>query len=356
MSNITAADKLRSQIKAIRFERPDFISMVFAINGACWHHYPNEALYDLMEAHPFLFPDFVRPAGDFPIEFSGPCRAGQPYRDDFGCIWETTDDGIVGTVTGHPLADWDAFSSWTPPDPERSNGLGPIDWGQVETSIREAHARREPVIGGLRHGHTFLQLCDLRGYENLIFDMMDEEPRLTELIGQVEEFNTALVKHLLKLGVDAFGFPEDLGMQQGPMLSPDNFRQYIKPSYQRMMKLVRDAGVPVHMHSDGDIRTLAEDLVEGGVECINLQDLANGIDWIAQQFRGKIAVDLDLDRQRITPFGTAAEIDALVREEVEKISTPQGGMSMIYGLYPGVPLENIRAVMDAMERYAFFYD
>ncbi len=28
---------------------------------------------------------------------------------------------------------------------------------------------------------------------------------------------------------------------------------------------------------------------------------------------------------------------------------------MIYGLYPGVPLENIKAVMEAMERYAAFY-
>ena len=356
MSKITTADKLRSQIKAIRFERPDFISMVFAINGACWHHYPNEALYDLMEAHPFLFPDFIRPKGDMNITFTGPSKAGRPYRDDFGCIWETTDDGIIGTVTGHPLADWSSFDSWKVPDPEQSCGIGPIDWDAEKARIQAAHARNEPAGGSLRHGHTFLQLCDIRGYQNLIYDMMDEEPRLTELIGRLEEFNTALVQHYLWLGVDTFGFPEDLGMQVGPMLSPDNFRQYIKPSYQRMMKLVRDAGVPVHMHSDGDIRVLVDDLIEGGVECINLQDLINGIDWIADQFRGRIAVDLDLDRQKITPFGTPEEINRLVREEVEKISTPQGGMSMIYGLYPGVPLENVKAVMDAMERYAFYYD
>lgn len=28
---------------------------------------------------------------------------------------------------------------------------------------------------------------------------------------------------------------------------------------------------------------------------------------------------------------------------------------MIYGLYPGVPLENVEALMDAMERYATYY-
>jgi len=28
---------------------------------------------------------------------------------------------------------------------------------------------------------------------------------------------------------------------------------------------------------------------------------------------------------------------------------------LIYGLYPGVPLENVKALMDAMTRYADFY-
>ena len=32
--------------RAIRFEKPDYIPMRFAINQACWHHYPKEALWD----------------------------------------------------------------------------------------------------------------------------------------------------------------------------------------------------------------------------------------------------------------------------------------------------------------------
>ena len=150
-------------------------------------------------------------------------------------------------------------------------------------------------------------------------------------------------------------YPEDLGMQFGPMLSPDQFVRYIKPSNTRWMKYAKDAGVPIHMHSDGDIRTLADHLVESGVEVLNLQDLVNGIDWIAERFKGKICIDLDIDRQTITPNGTPAQIDALIREEVSKLGSKEGGLSMIYGLYPGVPLENVKAVMDAMEKYAFYY-
>ena len=89
-------------------------------------------------------------------------------------------------------------------------------------------------------------------------------------------------------------------MQVGPMLSPGTSASTSRPSYQRLMRRRADAGCVVHMHSDGDIRRLVDDLLEGGVEVVNLQDLVNGIDWIAERFAGKVCIDLDIDRQNIT--------------------------------------------------------
>ena len=150
-------------------------------------------------------------------------------------------------------------------------------------------------------------------------------------------------------------YPEDLGMQIGPMISPNLFRQYIKPSYQRLMKPARDAGAIVQMHSDGDIRTLADDLIDGGVDILNMQDLVNGIDWIQDRFAGKTCVDLDIDRQKITVFGTPKDVDDLIREEVTKLSSPAGGLMMIFGWYTGTPIENIDALMTALEKYMYYW-
>lgn len=341
-------------LRAVRFQRPDYIPMAFAINGACYDAYPQDALFELMERHPLLFPNFQKPSLPYRPEFALTARKDQPYTDDFGCVWQTTVDGITGTVVKHPLADWEDFSQYRFPDPDVCTGVGPIDWAAAKS---EMNAHPEQLhMGGLRHGHTFLQLCDIRGYQNLLFDMMDEEPLLWELIEGVERFNMGIIRHELECGVDVMTYPEDLGMQIGPMLSPEQFRRYIKPSYQRLMAPAREKGIPIHMHSDGDIRTLADDLVDGGVEILNLQDLVNGIDWIAEKFAGKICIDLDIDRQKITRFGTPKEIDSLIREEVTKIGSPQGGLTMIYGLYPGVPLENAAALMDAMEKYMGYFD
>ena len=171
----------------------------------------------------------------------------------------------------------------------------------------------------------------------------------------VDEFNLTLVEKYVDLGAEWISYPEDLGMQHGPMLSPQNFRKYIRPSYEQLMVPAIEAGCIVHMHSDGDIRVLVDDLIGSGVQVINLQDLVNGIDWIADQFTGRICVDLDIDRQKITPYGSPDDVDRLVREEVEKLGCKEGGLMMIYGLYPGIPLENIKALMGAMEKYATYY-
>ena len=234
-------------------------------------------------------------------------------------------------------------------------GLGGVDWAAFERQVAEQKARGEMTYGDLRHGHTFQQLCDIRGYMDTLMDLTDEEPEVLDLLERLCQFNLAQISHFLKADVDIIRIPEDLGMQIGPMISPALFREYIKPLYQRMLEPVRQAGKIIHMHSDGDIRSLVDDIIEGGVDIINLQDLVNGVDWIGSKFRGRTCVDLDIDRQKITPFGTPAEIDAHIKHCIEAVGSKDGGLMMLYGLYPGVPLENVKALMDAMTRYADFY-
>lgn len=337
-----------NKLRAIRFERPDHIPMNFSISGACWHYYEHEALYELLESHPLLFPAAKRPKKEKVKEVDS-LYTSRTITDEFGCVWQEAIDGLRGVIVKRPLDTWENFDSYKlPPLPK-------IDVKAEKAAVALAKARGQFTGASLEHGHTFLRLSDMMGYEKLLFDMADEDKNLLKLIGMLEEYNYYFVDKWVKIGYDMIGYPEDLGMQVGPMISPDMMRKYLKPSYQRLMKPARDKGILVHMHSDGDIRTLADDLVDGGVDILNLQDLVNGVDWIAQKFAGKYCIDLDIDRQSITFGGTPVQIDALIREEVEKLSTRQGGLMMIYGLYPGVPLENAKALMDAMEKYMFYW-
>ena len=345
-------------LRAVRFEGPETVPMQFHVNAACWQHYPQDALQELMASHPMLFPGFEGSAEPVVPDFACNARAESPYTDSWGCVWRTTDDGIVGTVTGHPLADWEAFDEFRAgaPDPSACDGLCDVDWDAIRRRLARARAEGRLAVGGLTHGHTFLRLCDIRGYERLLLDMVVGEPLLVELIGLVERFNLETIRRYVEAGAEYVCYGEDLGMQVGPMLSPEHFRTYIKPVYQRLMAPAREAGCILHMHSDGDIRLLAEDLIDGGIDVLNLQDLVNGIDWIAENLTGRVCVELDVDRQQITPFASPEQVDSLIREAVVKLGGRDGGLMMIYGLYPGVPLANVKALMDAMETYASYFN
>ena len=342
-------------LRAVRFERPDTIPMSYHINAACWHSYPPGALEELMAAHPLLFPAFEPGAQRVELTTDADAEADHSFIDPWGNTRDTGERGIATVVTRHALASWDDFADFRAPDPATNCGSGSIDWQAIETGLAAAKAAGQLARGGLQHGHTYLTLSDLRGFDGLTYDMADEEPRLWQLIEMVEAFNAEIVRRYVAAGAEWMGYADDLGMQEGPMMSPAHFRKYLKPSYGRLIAPAREAGCIVHMHSDGDIRELVDDLLDAGVEIVNLQDLVNGIDWIEARLAGRVCIDLDIDRQAITRFGTPAQIDALVREEVERLGSREGGLMMIYGLYPGVPIENAGALMDAMERYATYY-
>ena len=341
-------------LRAYRFQGPEWIPACVSIPSQSWLEYDPAEIEAIFLGHPRLFPGYRKGSVDpAKIAFAPELRANQPYTDGWGCVWETPRDGMYPAVVRHALASWDALPGLRPPDPERSDGMRPLDWTATRQWVATARRAGHLVWLGLPHGHTFLRLQDLRGYQNLVFDMADEEPRLLELIATVERFNAALAQRCLDLQPDIFGIPEDLGMQNTPMVSPEHFRRYIKPSYQRLTEPFRRAGILIHEHCDGYIMDLVEDLVECGGNILNLQDRVNGIDAIRQVLKGRVAIDLDIDRQHVTMHGSAQDIDDLIRGPVEKLATPAGGLSLMYHAWFPTPARQIDAVCTAMEKYCF---
>jgi len=350
-----------NKTRAWRFQNPESIPIVSGLPWLDWaeHGYDPEELESIILSHPILFPGY--PKGSIYEnhkilpETRPDLVKGNKYKDHWHCVWETVYTGMVGSVKKHPLADWSDFESFTPPDPLKSNGLFDFDFEQMKLDCQKARENDDFIALGLPHGHTFLRAQDIRGYENTIFDMADENENFVKLLAMLEKFNVEHIKYLIELKPDMIGIPEDLGMQTTPMISPEMFKKYFKSIYMNMTKPIKDAGIIVHEHSDGFILPLIDDLVDCGGDVINLQDLVNGIDGIAEQVKGRMAIDLDIDRQSITVNGSAKDIDDLVREEVEKLGSKEGGLSLTYQPWPPTPAKNMDAVFTAMEKYSTYY-
>jgi uroporphyrinogen decarboxylase len=307
--------------KAMNFDHPECIPVRLGILPAAWMKY-REALDQIAKRHPVLF-DAQKAERDYDA-VQGTYVEGR-HVDGWGCVWENIATGREAIVTGHPA-------------PTRAS----------------VHTLQPPTKDiGLPHGFMFLRLADLRGFEELMIDFAEEPPELQMLIDIVLQYNLTqrdrwLAAHAKDDAI--FWVGDDLGTQQALPISPAQWRKYLKPCYRQIYQPVRQAGHSVYMHTDGHIYEIIPDLVECGVCVINPQFRANGLDNLVRVCKGKVCVDLDLDRQMF-PFCTPDDIDRHVREAVEALGSPEGGLWLTAEVDDGVPLENIEAICQALEKY-----
>ncbi len=341
-------DRARNYLRAAYFMEPEWIPCAVGIMPATWKVH-RERLEDVLLDHPRLFAGFRKGGRDFDAAGDRRYRLGG-FTDNWGCVWDNIAEGLDGAVVKHPLEDWADFARYSAPDPlTEGDGWGaPPDWEALRTQCE--HAKRQGGIawGPMPHGFMYMRLYYLRGFQNLMLDFATDEPRLAGLIEMVLRYNMAAIEKSIECGVEFISFGDDLGMQRSLPISPATWRRYLLPCYRRMAGRCLEHGVEVYLHSDGHILEIIADLIDAGVTVLNPQVRANGLDGLAAAARGRLCVNLDLDRQ-LFPFATPSEIADHIRTAAARLNTDAGGLMLYAECEPDVPLENIRAICATLE-------
>ncbi|HET6428600.1 MAG TPA: uroporphyrinogen decarboxylase family protein [Phycisphaerae bacterium] len=267
------------------------------------------------------------------------------YVDDWGCVFEAAEDGVVGEVKAPPLADWSALDSFRPP----REMIDRADWDAVNRACaaNAAGPRKFMRLGtSLR---PFERMQFLRGSENLYLDIGYESAELMRLREMVHEFFLEELALSVKTDVDGISFMDDWGSQTALLISPAQWRRLFKPLYREYCDMAHAAGKKVFFHSDGHIFDVYEDLIELGVDAVNSQLFCMDIEEIARRFRGRITFWGEVCRQRILPFGTVADVRAAVGRVRRALDDGTGGVIAQCEWGVNNPPANIAAVFEAWE-------
>ena len=123
--------------------------------------------------------------------------------------------------------------------------------------------------------------------------------------------------------------------------------------FKRLFQTCRTAGVHVYLSSDGNLLEIVDDLIECGVSVHDPQLRANTLSGIIKAYKGKMCAMVDLDRQSF-PFLSPKGIRQQVREVVDAMALPEGGLGLVASVYgTDVSLRNITALCEAMEDHCF---
>jgi uroporphyrinogen decarboxylase len=115
----------------------------------------------------------------------------------------------------------------------------------------------------------FERAWSLRGFEALLMDMLERPEWVEDLMDRITAIQLTLARRFVAAGVDGGYFGDDYGAQHAMLFSPRLWRRCIKPRLAKMFSVFLDAGLPVILHSDGDIRAILPDLVEIGLTTLN---------------------------------------------------------------------------------------
>ena len=146
----------------------------------------------------------------------------------------------------------------------------------------------------------------------------------------------------------------DYGSQRGPLVSPDFYREMIKPLHTRICSWIHEnTSWKVFMHTCGGIRPLLDDIIDAGIDIISpVQTSAEGMN--PQSLKDEIGERITfwgggVETQSTLPFGTPEDVYREVRDRIRVFN--QGGgfvFNAVHNIQPQTPPENIIAMAEAI--------
>lgn len=268
---------------------------------------------------------------------------GERYlTDEWGCRWDTTQDLCY---VNHPLDNWDDLERYTFPDPWAP---GYLDYAE---GVVRAYGK-DHIVTAYHFCTLFERAYILRGFENLLMDMMEEEELVTALLDRITDFQVELAKRYVSIGVNCGRTVDDYGTQNSLIMSAATWRKYIKPRLAKIVAVYRNAGLPMIHHSCGNITALIPDLIEIGVNVLNpVQPNVMDLNFLSEQYGRQLTFFGGICNQHVLPFGTPEEIQANV-QEITRILGRYGRyvIAPSNGIGPDVPAEHVEAFYRAAQQ------
>jgi uroporphyrinogen decarboxylase len=275
------------------------------------------------------------------------------YVDPWGITWAcmpyADGKGSYTEMVEHPLAGDDSLlDSYRAPDPDE-----PRQYEELAMLIRR-FGKTHSIVGGAASS-VFEGPWYLRGMDQFLQDMLVNKDYAHRLIDIVANFHLKAGLRLVRMGCDILLAGDDVGTQDRMLISPELFREFIKPWYGKLFGEYKRANpdLKIAAHICGYIEPVIDDLVEVGLDVLNpVQPLAMDPDRLKKRYGKHLSFWGAVDDQMVMPFGSPADVEAEVRLRIAQLA--HGGGYILcpsHNLQPTTPMENVHAFYRAAEKY-----
>ncbi len=223
----------------------------------------------------------------------------------------------------------------------------------LEAHVESLHEQGWYVQGGV--GHIWENAWQVTSMENLMMFFIDKPAIADCVLSHIAHDAEFKARRFAEAGCDSILCGDDVGMQHKLMMHPDMWREWLKPSWEKVWKVVKEINpeIQIFYHSDGNIQDIIPDLIEMGLDILNpVQPECMDPAQLKAQYGDKLAFWGCVGTQTTFPFGTPDDMRQTIKHLVETVG--RGGglfLAPTHVLEPEVPWENIVAFFEAVETY-----
>ncbi len=242
------------------------------------------------------------------------------YIDMWGVPYKATEDWDHCVVDGAPMreATLDNIDDFKWPDPD-----DPAQFKGLREKARDLYENTDYVIGAdaIKAG-VLMNALQMRGYDKFFMDLILDkgfaEGLMDRILATLKEMWSRYMEEVGEYVQIAY-VTDDLGSQKSLLISPDLFREMLKPRMKELHDHIKSlADVKLMFHTDGAVSPLLDDFLEMNVDILNpVQTSVNGLEdtfALKQAYGDRLSFHGAIDVQQMMPNATPDEL----KQEIAK--------------------------------------
>ena len=221
--------------------------------------------------------------------------------------------------------------------------------GRLQDKVEVLKAEGYTVLGQM--SQTILETAyNMRGLEQLMIDFYEHPQYVEFLFQRIAENRHFQARRFAEAGVDILRIGDDIATQRGLLLSPELYRERIKPYHASVIAEARrvNPSIEVKYHSDGNLTALLPDLIDIGVTIINpVQPECMDLARVKREFGTELVLWGCMPGQSVFAHGSRDDVQRHLRFLMEYVA-PGGGLVVKFTnfLITDKSLENLQVFFE----------
>ena len=144
----------------------------------------------------------------------------------------------------------------------------------------------------------------------------------------VTEYNLMQLDMLASAGIDVLVVEDDIAATNNLLISPEHFMEFVNPYNRKLVDRAHELGLKVVRHSDGNLWSIMDILIDSGYDGLNPLEPQAGMDL---QERSRILMGIksaslgNIDCKELLSSGTPDQVEAAVKQAIE-VAAGGGGI------------------------------